>query len=551
MLTLNAVSHRFADHLLFENLTLSVNRGDRLGLIGPNGSGKSTLLGIIAGTVIPSGGTCTLAPGHRLGYLPQGTLDIATGSLRDAVDASTGGYFTALARLNGATHDLAGPDGAGEATILRWEDAQRAFDAAGGYEMSDRLDVMFGQFRLPQDALDRPLSGLSGGERTRAGLATLLAMRPDLLLLDEPTNHLDLSGQRWLIDFVNAYSGAVIVVSHDRAFLEETTNHIAAFERGSATAVVHTGGYSDYVATRRRQQEAEFETYKRQQEKIASLQSSIDQNERTARKIEAETIDFHYRKRAAKVARAATVRRARLERMLDSEEIVSRPRHSWGLALDFPEPTTHARDVVHLDSISVARQGSQILSNISLSIQYSDRLALLGDNGAGKTTVMRVVSGELAPDSGYRKTAPGVRIGTLAQDQDTLSPDKTVLETIQSRYTASESDIRTELHKYLFGGDAVHRRVADLSWGERTRLMLAEIAIPGADVLLLDEPLNHLDMEAREEFEEALTAFPGTVLLVAHDRYAIRRIATRVLRLEDGRLLEVDVDVDPEFQLSS
>jgi ATPase subunit of ABC transporter with duplicated ATPase domains len=339
----------------------------------------------------------------------------------------------------------------------------------------------------------------------------------------------------------------VVVVSHDRAFLEETVNRIAAFQLGSTAVDLHTGGYADYVETRRQRQAAELEAYKRQQEKITALESSIDQQERTARKVEGETIHFHYRKKAAKVARAATVRKARLERILDSEDLVDKPRQQWGLALAFPEPVTQAREVVTLDHVSVRRDGRPILDGISLDLRYGERLALIGDNGAGKTTLLRVVSGELEPDAGYRRLAPGVRVGVLAQDQETLDPDRTVLETIQRRVMAPESELRTELHRYLFGGDSVHRHVRDLSWGERTRLMLAQIAIPGADVLLLDEPTNHLDLDAREEFEEALTAFPGTVVLVAHDRYAVARVATRVLRVADGQLEDVNLAADPEF----
>ncbi len=547
MLTLSSVSCRFSDRLLFDNVTLSINRGDRLGLIGPNGSGKSTLLGIIAGTRHPSTGTRSIVPGASVGVLPQGTLDVATGTLRAALDPAAGGYFSAHDELDRATLGLSGPHGDDPETLDRWEAAQARFDAAGGYALADRLDATLDRFGLPSDALERPLAALSGGERTRAGLATLLAMRPDILLLDEPTNHLDIGGQQWLIDFLIDYQGAVVVVSHDRAFLEEAVTGIVAFEPGTTTVEVFAGGYSDYVETRRTRQATEFETWKRQQEKIAGLQASIDQHERKARSIENETIDFHFRKRAAKIARAATVRRARLERMLESEDLVDKPRQQWGLALDFPEPVNRARDVVSLDRVTVTREHREILSDISLHISYGERLAVIGENGAGKTTLLRVVSGEIEPDRGYRRIAPGLRAGLLSQDQDTLDADRTVLESVRGHVQASESELRTELHRYLFGGDAVHRRVADLSWGERTRLMLAQIAIPGADLLLLDEPSNHLDLDAREEFEEALAAFPGAVLLVSHDRYAVWRVATRVVRVAGGTVHEVDTGADPEF----
>jgi ATP-binding cassette subfamily F protein 3 len=330
MYTLTGVSYRFGDHLLFENLTLTLNRGDRLGLIGPNGAGKSTLMQIMAGSLVPQTGSRAVAPGVRIGTLPQGTLDVESGTLAEALDPATGGWFSASAELDAATTALSGPDGGSDAVLDRWETAQVRFDDVGGYAVADRLEALFDRFGLPPDAADRSLSELSGGERTRAGLAALLAMQPDVLLLDEPTNHLDIGGQRWLVEFLATYPGAVAIVSHDRAFLEETANRIAAFRAGSTTVELHAGGYADYVETRRKRQEAEFETYKRQQEKIAALESSIDQQERSARKVEGETINFHYRKRAAKVARAATVRKARLERILDSEELIDKPRQQWG-----------------------------------------------------------------------------------------------------------------------------------------------------------------------------------------------------------------------------
>ena len=547
MLILDNVSRQFADHLLFENVSLAINRGDRIGLVGPNGSGKSTLLGIIAGTMRPDSGHRTLAPDAQVGVLPQGLFDLESGRLRDALDAPTGGFLRALESLDRATADLSGPDGSDERILARWEAAQTQFDACGGYEALDRLEALMDRFGVPTGAIDDPLSRLSGGERTRAGLAALLAMRPDILLLDEPTNHLDLEGQRWLADFVQDYDGAIVMVSHDRGFLDDTTNRIAALGADRHDLILHVGNYSSFVAAQQQRRDAEFETYKRQQERIQGLQSSIDHQERSARKIEGETIDFHYRKRAQKIARAATVRRARLERMLESEELVEKPGQSWGLALDFPEPGAKARDVAQLDGVTVRRGDRTVLDQVSVVLSYGERVALIGENGAGKTTLVHVLSGELEPDAGYRRIGPGIRIGMLAQDQESLDQEKSVLESVQHLVPASESDHRTELHRYLFGGNSVHRLVRDLSWGERTRLMLAQIAIPGADLLLLDEPLNHLDIDAREAFEQALTAFPGTVVFVAHDRYAVQRLATRVIRVADGHLHDVDLATDPDF----
>lgn len=547
MLNLNNVSHRVGETLLFEHLTLTITRDDCIGIVGPNGAGKSSLLDVLAGVATSEGGTRTLVSSTHLGYLRQGTLDVEAGTLADALDPPTAGFFRKQSVRDSATEALSAGTSESTALIDRWQHADDAFDSAGGYAMLDRLEALFDRFGIPGAALRLPLSSLSGGERTRAGLAALLAMQPDVLLLDEPTNHLDMEGERWLSELIRGYSGAVVVVAHDRALLDDVATRILAFEPGSTEVQFHTGNYSDFTASRENQRTAELETYKRQQEKIAGLQASIDQDERGARKIEGETINFHYRKRAQKVARAATVRRARVERLLESDDLVDKPSPQWGLALDFPEPVTRSQDVVQLENVRVRRGQNLILNRVSFRLRFGERVALIGENGAGKTTLLHVLTGEITPESGYRLMAPGIRMGIVSQDQQGLDPGRTVLQTVQDSVARSESDLRSELHRFLFGGESVHRLVRDLSWGERSRLMLAMITIPGADVLLLDEPMNHLDIDARDAFEVALSAFAGSVVMVSHDRYATARVATRVLRIHDGTLVEVDTATDPEF----
>lgn len=269
------------------------------------------------------------------------------------------------------------------------------------------------------------------------------------------------------------------------------------------------------------------------------MQRDIRAAEQKSRNIENNTIDFAIRKKAAKIARPAVVRKKKLERMLDSEDAADKPERSWGLNLDFGEPVAGARDIVMIENVSVAYDDSPVLGDISLIVRHRDRIAITGDNGGGKTTLLKVVAGDLTPSVGAVRFGPGVKVGYFSQEQETLDPNLTVLEQAGKVVSISETDLRNELHKFLFGGETVHRRIADVSYGERARLMLALLVLKQTTVLLLDEPLNHLDIDAREQFEQALLRFSGTILMVLHDRYTIDRIATHEWRVASGTVTEL------------
>lgn len=549
MLTVNTVSKRFGAARILDSVSFSINRGDRLGLIGPNGSGKSTLLRIIIGQELPDVGSISIASHSRIGYLRQGFADLPEGSLGHLIDGPLMGLITAhddLERALGALGDpqtrIADPD-------TEYALAQDRFDAAGGYETLDRLGAYLGRFGLVDLSLDRPLSTLSGGQKTRAGLAALLASQPEILLLDEPTNHLDIAALEWLTEYLRGYAGAILIVSHDRRFLDDIVTQILELDPGTHQVTAHAGTYSDYVATKARQLEDHAAAYHRQQKQIAGIESDVRGAEHHARTIEANTIDFAVRKKAAKIARPAVVRKRKLERLLDSTDYVERPERTWGLAVDFGNAGAGSRDAVILDGISVAYGDRRVLNGCSLYVAHGDKIAIMGANGTGKSTFMKVIAHEITPDSGAVRLGPGQRVGYFSQEQDTLESERTVLATARSAGAGSESDVRTFLHKFLFGGHMVEQRVGDLSYGERARLMLALLVLRGSTVLLLDEPLNHLDLDAREEFEEALTSFDGTVVLVSHDRYAVQRLASRVIEIRDGRIVEHNPDAVPELSL--
>lgn len=539
MLTISNVSVRLGDLLLFENVNLNINSGDRIGLVGPNGAGKSTLLRVITGEIRPDSGSVQAVPGTRIGYLRQGFADIPEGSLADVLDVPAEGLFAASSQLDSATAGFSDPDADLDAVGERFQLATDRFEALGGYQHMSEIESLLDQFGLGDIPMDRHVSRLSGGQKTRAGLAALLASRPDLLILDEPTNHLDTSALKWLQQFLLEYQGAFVLVSHDRAFLDQTVTQIVAIDPRSKSARSFAGNYSNYMSEREHEANEASAAWHRQQVEVAKMQRDIRAAEQKSRNIENNTIDFAIRKKAAKIARPAVVRKKKLERMLDSEDAAEQPERSWGLNLDFGEPEASARDVVMLNNVSIGYGDKSILTDVSLIVRHKERIAITGDNGSGKTSLLKVVTGDLQPSAGTVRFGPGVKVGYFSQEQETLDPRLTVLEQAAKIVSISETDLRNELHKFLFGGDTVHKRIGDLSYGERARLMLALLVLRQTSVLLLDEPLNHLDIDAREQFEQALLRFSGTILMVLHDRYTIERLATHEWLVAGGTVTEV------------
>ena len=543
MLTASRLSSRFGDNLILDDVSFALNAGERIGLVGPNGAGKTTLLRILAGDLRPDGGAVAMAPHTRAGYLRQGFADLPEGTLADLLDVPTHGLVGASAAVDRAIHALADPALDPDAAADAYQTALDRFVGVGGYEALDRLLTLLDRlgFGLPDPDLARPLSGLSGGEKTRAGIAGLLASQPDLLLLDEPTNHLDADALGWLAEFIEGYQGAVLIVSHDRGFLDQVATAIYELDDVTHALTVYPGNFSDYVAARQAAEAAQLDAWQRQQREIARIEADIAGIKGNAYHIEGETINFYYSKRAKKLARTAKVRERKLERLLESEERIDKPELRWGLALEFGEASGGGRDVVHLGDVAVTLGETPVLRGLELDLRHGERVALTGPNGAGKSTLMRVITGEIAPDRGVVRLGATVKVGYFAQEQELLDLDQTVLAQARARASGTEGEIRAYLHRFLFGGETVYRRAGDLSYGERARLMLALLVLEGANFLLLDEPLNHLDIQARERFEQALLNFDGTMLMVLHDRYAIERLATRVVQLRDGVLHAADL----------
>lgn len=539
VLTVSHLSKRFGDLKVLDSISFSINAGDRIGLIGPNGSGKSTLLDILTNNLQADSGAVKLSPHARIGYLRQGFADLAHGTLSDLLDIPTHGLLTAQANLDQATADLARYEHDPSGKVTAYDRALADFESAGDYPAIDELETLLNRFGLSGKSLARPLGTLSGGEKTRAGLAALLASRPDLLLLDEPTNHLDIEALSWLGSFLRSYQGGILIVSHDRGFLDEVVTAIFALDPDRHRLTSYAGSYSDYVRAKRQEAEAQASAYHRQQKDIARITDDIRGAEHHARTIEANSIDFAVRKKAARIARPAVVRKRKLEKLLDSASYVEKPEQRWGMAIDLNATSKGARQVAILDNVSVSFGSRCVLHDVSLHISHGEHIAIVGPNGHGKSTLVRLLANDLSPSQGSVSIGPGVKIGYFAQEQGTLELDSTVLEHARAVANRSESDLRTFLHRFLFGGGMVHRLVGDLSYGERARLMLSLLVLQGTTLLLLDEPLNHLDIDARERFEQALEQFEGTTVMVLHDRYAVRRLANRVIEVKGGTINEL------------
>ncbi len=539
MLQVSSLARRFGDDLIFERASFVINAGERVGLVGSNGCGKTTLLRILVGEDEAHTGSVRCAvPRRSVGYLPQ-AAEYAEGVR--VHDFLTGSQALDGDRLTGRVQELAQQlsDAQGD-ELAALEEAY-----ANAVERLGRAPVALSEHAVQRVLTDlglddvhpsTPVSILSGGQGTRLGLARILLKNPSLLLLDEPTNHLDITGLEWLESYLQRYKGAMLVVSHDRTFLDNTVTSILEMDAQTHTVRAYPDNYTAYARAKEREREKHRQAYHEQQERIARLESAVRKLKGHARKIEGETIHYHYRKIAKKVARQAVVRQRRIERMLQSKDHVEKPRQTWQMRLEFVNTPTSGQDVLVLEGLSKGFGQQVLFREVDLILRRGQRVALVGPNGSGKTTLLRIIAGQESPTAGRARIGANVRIGHLAQEQESLDWALTPLETVRRAAALTETEARSFLHYFLFGGDDVFVPVGSLSYGERARLALGVLVLEGCNLLLLDEPINHLDIPSRESFERALATYEGTVLVVVHDRYFIRRFATGIWAIEEGTI---------------
>jgi len=516
LLQAHNISKSYGITPILTNIQLEIRSGERIGLVGVNGAGKSTLLKIITGEQTPSSGEIMKAKEIQVGYLAQNSGLESHSSIWDEMTKVFAALIDQEKKLREMEEKMANPSFQENATryeklLEEYSRLSLEFKEKGGYQYEAMIRNVLHGLRFAQKDYNDPISSLSGGQKTRLALAKLLLQQPDVLILDEPTNYLDLETLEWLEQFLHSYPGGLLIVSHDRYFLDALVNVIYEIERTKATK--YTGNYSSFLEQKAERYEHELKQYMKQQKEIDKLEDFVQKN----------------------IARASTTKRAQSRRkQLEKMERLDRPQGDLKSAsFSFDIDRQSGNDVLRLTDVSVGYPNQDPLSTqISFDVYRGDSIALVGPNGIGKTTLLKTIMGEIAPKAGEIRKGANVSIAYYDQEQNKLRSNKTVLQEIWDDYPSMlEKDVRGLLGQFLFSGEDVLKMVADLSGGEKARLSLAKLLLQKANLLILDEPTNHLDIYSKEVLEEALLDYPGTILFVSHDRYFLNRIATKVVEL--------------------
>ena len=517
ILQLNSIKKEFGADVLLEKIDLRVNAGEKIGFVGANGSGKTTLFKIIAGLMQPESGTVSVPTGTTIGYLEQHPLIDSNETIIETLTHVFDDIIELEQKLREQEQNLTDTNSSKyDAQMEQYGNMLDEFERKGGYRFrSDIKGVLRGLGFLPEE-FDKPVSECSGGQRTRIAIAKILLQKPDIMLLDEPTNHLDIHVVRWLENHLNNYNGTVLVISHDRYFLDNVCTGIAEIENKGL--LYFEGNYTEYYEKKQKLKEVMAKQYSLQQREIKRLQEIIDQ------------FKSYNREKSLKQARSR-------EKQLNKIKLMTTPFREEAINVSFKVDRESGNDVLFVEDISKTYSNHSLFENFSMHVRKGDRIAVIGENGCGKSTLLKIIKGIVQPDTGEIRYGSRVSTGYYDQSVATLDANKDILSEIYDEFPNYElSRLRKIAGVFLFKGDDVFKKISLLSGGEKARVMLMKLMLRHDNLLLLDEPTNHLDMESKAVLENALDDYDGTIIAVSHDRYFINRIADYVYVMENGTI---------------
>lgn len=519
ILACHGISKAFEEKIIVDNGSFHIEDHEKAALVGPNGAGKSTILKMIVGELPTDSGNVILTRGKTLGYLAQHQNMDSSNSIYDEVKSAKAHLIAMEEQLRKIELEL--KDLSGSELASRMETYNRltaAFERENGYAYESEITGVLKGLGFQEDEFSRPVSTLSGGQKTRVSLGKLLLTKPDILLLDEPTNHLDLNSITWLETYLLNYTGAVLIVSHDRYFLNRIVTKVIEIEAGQV--MTYLGNYSDFSYKKKQLREARLKEYLNQQQEIKHQEAVI------------EKLRSFNREKSIKRAESR-------EKMLNKIERIEKPQEiNTDIHLTLTPSVISGNDVLSIEHLSKAFPPQQLFSDVSFEIKRGEHVAIIGDNGTGKTTLLKILNGLVGADQGSFTLGTNVHIGYYDQEHHVLHMEKTIFDEISDDYPSlTNTEIRNMLAAFLFTGDDVFKLIGDLSGGERGRVSLAKLMLSEANFLILDEPTNHLDIASKEILEHALNDYTGTLLYVSHDRYFINQTATRILDLVNQKFV--------------
>jgi len=519
ILSCQNVSKAFSEKSILKDISFHIEDYDKAAIVGINGVGKTTLLRIIVGELSADEGVVTLAKGKTMGYLAQNQAVNSNNTIYDELLSVKADIIALEKQIRETEVSMKEKDGDELSHLMdSYTRLTQAFELANGYAYKSELTGVLKGLGFAEEEFSKSISTLSGGQKTRVALGKLLLQKPDLIILDEPTNHLDLNSITWLETYLLNYKGAVIIVSHDRYFLDRIANKVIEIDQTKAT--VFQGNYSDYAVKKEQLRTAALNAYLNQQREIKHQEEVI------------EKLRSFNREKSIKRAESRV-------KALDKIEVLEKPTEAKSeIHMTLTPKCQSGNDVLHIENLSKSFDSLSLFQNLDMDIKRGEHVAIIGDNGTGKTTILKIINNLLPADCGKITLGSNVNIGYYDQEHHVLHPDKTLFDEISDEYpTLNNTEIRNTLAAFLFTGDDVFKQIKDLSGGERGRVSLAKLMLSESNFLILDEPTNHLDIMSKEILEDAINAYEGTVLYVSHDRYFINRTASRILDLTNGQLI--------------